>query len=108
MGAGLANTVTVIVAALVQPAPVEAITEWVVVVAGDAVYELIVAPAMAVVPLYHCQEVPVPDDSVSVTLPPAQKEMGPLGVITGMGSGATVTDIVAPPEQPAVLARLSE
>ena len=78
------------------------------VVPGDAVYELVVAPPMAVVPLYHCQEVPVPDDSVSVTLPPAQNEMGPLGVITGMGNGATVTVIVAPPEQPVVLARLSE
>jgi len=77
-------------------------------VVGEAVYELVDAPAIAVAPLYHCHEAAVPDVSVRVTLPPEQNEVGPDGVITGIGNGATVTVVVAPPEQPVVLVRLSE
>ncbi len=32
---------------------------------------------------------------VSVTLPPAQKVVAPLGVIVGVGSGLTVTTVAA-------------
>jgi hypothetical protein len=37
------------------------------------------------------QRYDVPPDAVSVTLPPAQKVVGPDGVIVAVGSGLTVT-----------------
>jgi len=37
------------------------------------------------------QRYDTPPDAVSVTLPPAQKVVGPLGVIVAVGSGFTVT-----------------
>jgi hypothetical protein len=37
------------------------------------------------------QRYDVPPDAVSVTLPPAQKVVGPLGVMVAVGRGLTVT-----------------
>ena len=71
-------------------------------------YEFVVAPVIAVVPLYHCHDVPVPEVSVSVTLLPEQNDVGPLGVITGTGNAATVIVMTPPPVHPAVLETATE
>jgi hypothetical protein len=45
------------------------------------------------------QRYDVPPDAVSVTLPPAQKVVGPLGVMVAVGSGLTVTVWLAGAEE---------
>lgn len=51
----------------------------------------------------------MPPDAVKVTLPPAQKVVGPLAVTEGVGSGFTVTGMVAETaEHPATLDPVTE
>jgi hypothetical protein len=59
-----------------------------------ATYAWFVAPAMTAAPLYHWFPLALLD--VSVTLPPVQNVVGPLGVIVGVaGAGVTVTAVDA-------------
>jgi hypothetical protein len=85
-GAGTGLTVTV-AAALVaeQPAALVTVTEYEPLL--FAVIDGVVAP--------FDQRYDAPLDAVSVTLPPAQKVVGPLAVIVATGAALTVTAVGA-------------
>ncbi len=57
--------------------------------------------AAVVLPFDHWY--PVPPDPVRVTEPPAQKVVGPPGVITATGSALTVTEVLSVSVQPLAL-----
>jgi hypothetical protein len=86
-GIGLTVIVVPALAALEQP---EAVTIIVYVPAAVAVYVWLVAPLIAAPSLYHW--LPVADDEVNTTDPPAQNVVGPPAEIVGVaGIGLTTT-----------------
>ncbi len=58
---------------------------------------------MAAVVLPFDHRYPVPPDPVRVTEPPAQKVVGPFGVIAAVGNGLTVTEVLSVSVQPLAL-----
>jgi hypothetical protein len=99
VGIGLTVTVVPALAALEHPSALVITTVYEPV--AVAVYVSAVAPLIADPSLYHW--LPVAEDEVNTTLPPAQKVVGPPALIVGVdGIGLTVT--VVPPlaalEQP--------